>query len=369
MKKSNKILIIGAGITGITLAERFASKGNEVLIIEKRDHIGGNCYDYKNENGILAHKYGPHIFHTNDKEVWDYLSQFTDWFYYQHKVLGLIDGNLVPIPFNLNTLYELFPLKLAQKLEEKLIQKFGYNKKIPILDLKKTKDKDLKFLADFVYEKIFLHYNEKQWGLKPEEIDPFVTARVPVVISRDDRYFQDKYQGMPKDGYTKMFEKMLKNKNITIQLNTDFKDIKNKIKHNIIFYTGPIDEFFNYKFGKLHYRCLKFDFQTLNQESYQPVAVVNYPNNYDFTRITEFKKLTQQESPKTTIAIEYPGSEGFMAYPVLDEKNKKLFQKYSKEAEKLKKQNIYFVGRLAEYKYYNMDEAVKNSLDLFKKIN
>ncbi|HOK94415.1 MAG TPA: UDP-galactopyranose mutase [Candidatus Pacearchaeota archaeon] len=369
MKKSNKILIIGAGITGITLAERFASKGNEVLIIEKRDHIGGNCYDYKNENGILAHKYGPHIFHTNDKEVWDYLSQFTDWFYYQHKVLGFIDGKFVPIPFNLNTLYELFPLKLAQKLEEKLIQKFGYNKKIPILDLKKTKDKDLKFLADFVYEKIFLHYNEKQWGLKPEEIDPFVTARVPVVISRDDRYFQDKYQGMPKDGYTKMFEKMLKNKNITIQLNTDFKDIKNKVKHNIIFYTGPIDEFFNYKFGKLHYRCLKMDFQTLNQESYQPVAVVNYPNNYDFTRITEFKKLTQQESPKTTIAIEYPGSEGFMAYPVLDEKNKKLFQKYSKEAEKLKKQNIYFVGRLAEYKYYNMDEAVKNSLDLFKKIN
>jgi len=367
--KSNKVFIIGAGITGITLAERFASMGNEVLIIDKRDHIGGNCYDYKNEDGILIHKYGSHIFHTDYKDVWEHLSQFTDWLYYQHKVLGFIDGKFVPIPFNLNTLYELFSLKFAQKLEEKLINKFGYNKKVPILELKKAKDKDLKFLANFVYEKVFLHYTEKQWGLKPEEIDSSVTARVPVVISRDDRYFQDKYQSMPKEGYTKMFEKMLKNKNIIVQLNTDFKDIKNKNKYDMIFYTGPIDEFFNYKFGRLDYRCLKLDFKTFKQESYQPVAVVNYPNNYDFTRIIEFKKLTQQNHKKTTIGIEYPGDKGFMAYPVLDEKNKKLFQKYSKEAEKIKKQNIYFVGRLAEYKYYDMDEAVKNSLDLFNNIN
>jgi len=364
----NKILIVGAGITGITLAERFASKGSKVLLIEKRDHIGGNCYDCKDENGILIHKYGPHIFYTDYKDVWDYISKFTDWFYYQHKVLGLIDGRLAPIPFNLNTLYKLFPLKFAQKLEEKLIQKFGYNKKVPILELKKMKDKDLKFLADFIYEKIFLHYTEKQWGLKPEEIDASVTARVPVVISRDDRYFQDKYQGMPKEGYTKMFKKMLKNENITIQLNTNYKKIKNKIKYDFLFYTGPVDEFFNYKFGNLDYRCLKLDFQTFNQASYQPSAVVNYPNNYDFTRIIEFKKLTQQNHRKTTIGIECPGNEGFMAYPVLDEKNKKIFQKYSKEAEKLKKQNIYFAGRLAEYKYYNMDEAIKSSLDLFNKI-
>ena len=363
----NKILIVGAGITGITLAERFASKGSKVLLIEKRDHIGGNCYDCKDENGILIHKYGPHIFYTDYKDVWDYISKFTDWFYYQHKVLELIDGRLAPIPFNLNTLYKLFPLKFAQKLEEKLIQKFGYNKKVPILELKKMKDKDLKFLADFIYEKIFLHYTEKQWGLKPEEIDASVTARVPVVISRDDRYFQDKYQGMPKEGYTKMFKKMLKNENITIQLNTNYKKIKNKIKYDFLFYTGPVDEFFNYKFGHLDYRCLKLDFQTLNQESYQPSAVVNYPNNYDFTRIIEFKKLTQQNHRKTTIGIEYPGNKGFMAYPVLDEKNKKLFQKYSKEAEKLKKQNIYFAGRLAEYKYYNMDEAVKRALEVFTK--
>jgi len=364
--KKNKILIIGAGITGITLAERFVSAGNEVLLIEKRDHIGGNCYDYKDKSGILVHKYGPHIFHTNYQEVWDYLSQFTDWLYYQHKVLGVINGKFVPIPFNLNTLYELFPLKFAQKLEETLIQNFGYNQKVPILELKKIKDKDLKFLANFVYEKVFLHYTEKQWGLKPEEIDASVTARVPVVISRDDRYFQDKYQGMPKEGYTKMFEKMLKNENIEIQLSTDYKKLKNKIQYNFLFYTGPVDEFFNYKFGKLDYRYLKLDFQTFNQESYQPSAVVNYPNDYDFTRIIEFKKLTQQNHRKTTIGIEYPGSEGFMAYPVLDEKNKELFQKYSKEAEQLKKQNIYFVGRLAEYKYYNMDEAVRSALGISK---
>ena len=367
--KEHKILIIGSGITGITLAERFASNGNRVLIIEKRNHIGGNCYDFKDENGIIVHKYGPHIFHTNYKEVWDYLSQFTEWIYYQHKVLGFIDGKFVPIPFNLNSLYELIPLKLAEKLEKKLINNFGYNKKIPILELRKTKDKDLKLLADFIYEKVFLHYTEKQWGMKPEEIDPLVTARVPVVISRDDRYFQDKYQGIPKDGYTKMFERMLKNKNIEIQLNTDFKKIKDKIKYDLLIYTGPIDEFFDYKYGKLDYRCFKIEFKTLDQESYQPAAVVNYPNKkYPFTRITEFKKFTMVKSKKTTTGIEYPGNNGFKAWPVLNEKNKEIFKKYWQEAEKLKKENIYFVGRLAEYRYYDMDDAVKNSLDLFKRI-
>ena len=228
MKKYKKILIVGTGLTGITLAERFTSTGTKILIIEKRNHIGGNCYDFKDENGILVHKYGPHIFHTNYKEVWDYLSKFTEWIPYQHKVLGFINGKFVPIPFNLNTLYELLP-KQAEDLERKLINKFGYNKKIPILDLKKTKDKDVKFLADFIYKKVFLHYTEKQWELKPEEIDSSVTARVPIVISRDNRYFQDKYQGIPKAGYTKIFERMLSNKNIEVQLDTDYRKIKNKI--------------------------------------------------------------------------------------------------------------------------------------------
>ena len=369
MKECKKILIIGAGITGITLAERFAADGNRVLVIEKRNHIGGNCYDYKNKDGILVHKYGPHIFHTNNKEIWDYLSKFTEWIPYQHKVLGFIDGKFVPIPFNLNTLYQLFNKEKAIKLERNLLEKFGYNKKIPILELKKTKDKDLKFLVDFIYEKVFLPYTKKQWGLKPEEIDFSVTARVPVVISQDDRYFQDKYQGIPKNGYTAMFKRMLQSKNIEIQLSIDYKDVKDKVRYNLMFYTGPIDEFFDYKYGKLNYRCLKIDFKILNQESYQPAAVVNYPDKkYPFTRITEFKKFMIVKSKKTTIGIEYPGNSGFKAWPVLNERNKEIFKKYWQEAEKLKKENIYFVGRLAEYKYYNMDEAVKNSLDLFKKI-
>lgn len=314
MKKCNKTLIIGAGITGITLAERFASSRNIVLLIEKRNHIGGNCYDFKNKGGILVHKYDPHIFHTDYKEVWDYLSQFTEWIPYQHKVLGFVGGKFVPIPFNLNTLYKLLSLKPAKKLEKKLINQFGNRSKVPILELKNKKDQDLKFLANFIYEKVYLHYNEKQWSVKPEEIDPSVTARVPIVISWDDRYFQDKYQGIPKDGYTKMFEKMLDNENIEIKLNTDFKDVKNEIEYDFLFYTGPIDEFFNYKFDGLEYRCLKIDFKALNQESYKPGSVVNYPDNrHKFTRITEFKKLTQQRYKKTTIGIEYPGSEDFVA--------------------------------------------------------
>lgn len=363
----NKILIVGAGITGITLAERFASKGSEVLLIEKRNHIGGNCYDCKNKDGILIHKYGPHIFHTNYKEVRDYLSQFTEWIPYQHKVLGFFNGKYAPIPFNLNTLYELLPQQ-ANNLERKLIKNFGNNKKIPILELKKTKDKDLKFLADFIYEKVFLGYNLKQWGKKPEQIDSLVSARVPIVISNDDRYFQDKYQGIPKNGYTKMFERMLKNKNITVQLKTDFKEIKDKIKYDVMFYTGPIDDFFNYKYGKLDYRCLSINFKTLNQKEFQPAAVVNYPDlKHPYTRITEFKKLTHQKHKQTAIGIEKSGEKGILAWPLLDKKNKNIFQKYLKETEKLKKQNIYFVGRLAEYKYYNMDEIIKMILKI--KIN
>jgi len=363
-----QILIVGAGITGITLAERFASKGCKVLILEKRDHAGGNCYDFKNKDGILVHKYGPHIFHTNYKEVWDYLSKFTKWIPYEHKVLGYFDGKFAPIPFNLNTLWQLLPEK-AEKLEKKLIEKFGFGAKVPILELIKTKDKELKVLANFIYKKIYFGYSKKQWGKLPEKMDPSVTARVPVVISREDRYFYDKYQGIPKEGYTKMFERMLKSKNIEIFLKTDYKKVKNKLKYDIMIYTGPIDEFFEYKFGKLRYRCLKIKFRTLNKANYQPSAVVNYPDlKYPFTRITEFKKLTQQKHKKTTIGIEYSGDEGFVSWPFLDEKNKKIFKKYWQKAEKLQKKNIYFLGRLAEYKYYNMDEAVKYSLSLFNKV-
>ena len=365
---SKLVLIIGAGITGITLAETFSSLGNKILLIEKRNHIGGNCYDFLDNNEILVHKYGPHIFHTDYKEVWDYLSRFTEWIYYKHKVLSFIDGKFAPVPFNLNTLNKLLPEVLAKKLEKKLISKFGYNKKIPILEMKKLKDKDLKLLADFIYEKIYLNYSKKQWGVKPEEIDSSITERVPVVITWDDRYFWDKYQGIPKYGYTLMFEKMLKNKNIKINLNTDFKELNNKSKYDLLLYTGPIDEFFNYKYGKLYYRCARLELKTLNQRNYQPAAVVNYPNDCDFTRVTEYKKITKQSSEKTTIGIEYPGNKGFLAWPFLDKNNIEVYKSYYKEAEKMKSKNIYFLGRLARYKYFDMDDSVKNALDMFREI-
>jgi len=362
-------IVIGAGLSGLIIAERIATQLNKkTLIIEKRDHIAGNCYDVKDKNGILIHKYGPHIFHTNDRNVWNYISQFTDWTLYQHKVSGYVDGKFVPIPFNLDSLYKLVPGKLAKILENKLINHFGYGNKVPVLELQKIQDDHLKYLADFIYEKIFLHYTEKQWGLKPEDIDPSVTARVPIIISRDDRYFQDEYQGIPKEGYTKLFEKLIHNKNIEILTKTGFNDIRDKLKYKKIFYTGPIDEFFNYQFGKLDYRYINIDFQTINAENYQTTAVVNYPNDYDYTRITEFKKFNMNKSKKTVIGIEYPGNSGFMAWPVLNERNHKIWQKYDKEAEKLKEKNIYFVGRLAEYKYYDMDDAVANSMKKFERI-
>ena len=365
---AGKILIIGAGLTGITLAEKFASRGNQVLIIDNRNHIGGNCYDLKNREGILIHKYGPHIFHTSDKEVFDYLAKFTEWIPYEHKVLGYIDGKFAPVPFNLNSLYVFFPEEQAKNLEDKLIKEYGFDKRVTILELKKVKDKELNFLADFIYQKIYLNYNQKQWGKKPEEIDPSVTARVPILINRDDRYFQDKYQAMPKHGYTKMFEKMLKSKNIEIKLKSDYNNIKGKTKYDSVFFTGPVDYFFDYKFGKLEYRYLRMKFKTLNRADYQPCSVVNYPGlEYPFTRITEFKKLTQQKHKKTSIGIEFPGKEGFMSWPVLDRANQDILKSYQQEVEKLKEQNIYFVGRLAEFKYYDMDDAVKNALEVFNK--
>ncbi|MEM2266054.1 MAG: UDP-galactopyranose mutase [Candidatus Hadarchaeales archaeon] len=367
--KATKVLIVGAGITGITLAECFASQGAKVVIIEKRDHIGGNCFDFVDEHGIFVHFYGPHIFHTHYREVWTYLSRFTEWVFYQHRVLGFIDGQLVPIPFNLNTLHKLFPQKMAERIERKLINTFGFGKRISILELKKTEDKDLRFLADFVYEKVFLNYSLKQWGLKPEDLDPSVTGRVPVVISRDDRYFQDPYQGIPKEGYMKMFEKMLKNKNIEVECNTDFTTVRNKIQYDLLFYTGPIDEFFDFKFGELSYRYVRMEFHTLPVESFQPAAVVNYPNDYDFTRITEFKKFMYTMAvPTTVIGLEYPGDNGFAAWPVLTMENKEKFCLYLNEAKKLEKDGIYFVGRLAEYRYYDMDDAVKRALDVFQEV-
>jgi len=374
-------IIVGSGFAGSVIAERIANILNQkVLIIEKRNHFGGNCYDFKDKNNIIVHKCGPHLFHTDYKEVWEYLSNFTEWRLYSHRVLAFIDGKKVPIPFNLNTLYMVFPKALAEKLENKLLSKYQYNSKIPILDLLKEEDPDLKFLANYIYEKVFKSYTIKQWGLKPEEIDKKVTARVPIYISRDNRYFTDKYQAVPEEGYTKIFERMLSHPNIKIMLNTDFKevihiDFENKkiyfmgqeFRGKLIF-TGMIDELFNYKYGYLPYRSLDLKFETIEKEYYQEASVVNYPNDYDFTRITEFKHIHPTKSERTIILKEYPKAykpnRDIPYYPLFTKESQELYNLYKEEAEKIK--NLILVGRLAEYRYFDMDDVVKRALEIFE---
>jgi len=364
-------LIVGAGYSGCILAERIATQlEKRVLLVERRNHIAGNAYDYYDENGILVHKYGPHIFHTNSKKVWDYLSRFTEWRLYYHKVLAVVDGKKIPVPFNLNSLKMIFPERYAEKLEQLLIEKYGYGVKIPILKFLEDAEGELKVLAEFIYEKIYYGYTLKQWNLKPEELDPGVTARVPgIFISKDDRYFQDKYQGIPKLGYTKMFEKMINHPNIHILLNTDYKDIIDFIKFDKLIFTGPIDYFFDYVYGELPYRSLRFKFERYDVEFFQEVAQVNYPNDYDYTRITEFKHLTGQVSSYTVVAYEYPEAYEIGAnepyYPIPREENLEVYRKYANEAKKLNGV-VHFVGRLADYKYYNMDQIVARALSVFE---
>ncbi|MCT7528320.1 UDP-galactopyranose mutase [Aliarcobacter cryaerophilus] len=372
-------IVVGSGLAGVVLAQQVSTKLNKkVLLIEKRNHIGGNCFDFKDENNILIHKYGPHLFHTNDKEVVDYLSQFTSWDIYNHEVLCFIDGKKVPIPFNFNTLYEVFPNQKAKALEAKLLETYDYNSKVPILELKKSTDKDLQFLADFIYEKIFVNYTAKQWGMKPEDMDGAVTARVPIFIGRDNRYFNDSYQMLPKDGYTKMIENMLNYKNIKIMLNTDFQEIctlkdkdfylfDKKFDGKVI-YTGQIDELLDYKFGDLPYISVNMQFETIEKDFYQEKATVNYPNDYDFTRITEFKHIHPINAPKTTILKEYPQeyvrNKNTPYYPIFTNENQNKYNQYLEYSKEFK--NLILVGRLAEYKYYDMDDIVKKALDVFK---
>lgn len=364
-----KNLVVGCGLSGATIANKIAVALNQpVLVIDSKNHTAGNCHDYYDKNSICIHSYGSHIFHTTNENVWTFLRQFTKFNTYMHKVIALVDGIETSIPFNLNSIYDVFPQTLAHRLEEKLLARFEYNKKIPILEFKQEKDKDLNFLADYIYEKIFSQYTTKQWGVSPLAMDSSVTSRVPVFISCDDRYFQDKYQGIPLEGYTKMVEKMLDHHNIEVRLNTSFHDIKEEYKN--IFYTGSIDEFFNYTFGKLPYRSVYFEMEEHDLEFYQNGAQVNYPCNYDFTRIHEYKYYLNTPSNKTVIAKEY--SQNFehgkneRYYPIPNEANNELYQKYRAEAKKLK--NVHFLGRLGDYKYYNMDEAVKRALELFEEI-
>lgn len=364
-------LIVGAGFAGAVLAERIATQlHKQVLIIDRRDHIGGNSYDYKNEFGITIHKYGPHIFHTNSKKVLDYISQFTDWHYYFHKVLAMIDGELTPIPFNLNSLYQLFPQNYAKKIEQKLLENYQFGLKIPIFKLLQSKDDDLKLLADYVYKNVFLGYNLKQWGVTPEELDPSVANRVPVMLNRDNRYFQDQFQGIPAEGYTKIFERLLDNPNIELVLSTDFNVISSQIQYDNLIYTGAIDEYFNYEFGELPYRSLRFVFKNLNIEQYQPLAIINYPNNFDFTRISEYKHFLKEKSSNTTISMEFPEAyqigKNERYYPIPTVKTQLAYNNYIAKAQSLK--NVRFIGRLAEYKYYNMDQVIGVALLEFEKI-
>lgn len=355
-------IIVGCGFAGSVLAERLSSSGKKVLIVDKRNHIGGNAYDFYNEHEILIHKYGPHIFHTNSKEVFNYLSQFTLWRPYEHRVLGSVDGQLVPIPINRTTINNLYGKNLSSD-EVAAFLEARAEKRTPVLT---SEDVVVGTVGKELYEKFFRGYTKKQWDLDPSELDASVTARVPTRINSDDRYFTDTFQAMPLHGYTKMFEKMLGNENIHIMLNTDYRDIVDFIPHKKLIYTGPVDAYFDYRLGKLPYRSINFEFQTLNQSQFQDVGTVNYPMSQLYTRITEFKHLTGQKSDSTTIVYEYPTAEGDPYYPIPRKDNQELYNKYRKLAEDTP--NVYFTGRLGTYKYYNMDQVVAQSLALFKKI-
>ena len=355
-------LIIGAGFAGSVLAERLASQLDaSILIVDKRNHIGGNAYDCYDDAGILVHKYGPHIFHTNSERDFEYLSRFTEWRPYEHRVLASVDGQLVSMPINANTLNKLYGMNLSCQEVEQFLATVAEP-----CEIRSSRDVVVNRVGKDLYEKFFRNYTRKQWGIDPSDLDASVTARVPVRTSRDDRYFTDQFQAMPRHGYTRMFERMLAHPNIRILLNTDYRDIVEEVKHRELIFTGPIDEFFHYRYGKLPYRSLHFDHQTHDRPLYQPAPVVNYPNEHAYTRITEFKYLTGQEHPKTSVVFEYPRSEGDPYYPVPRKENAELYQSYKELADSL--DHVHFTGRLATYKYYNMDQVVAQSLSLFEKL-
>src|SRR5688572_25149478 len=365
-KKSKNMfdyMIVGAGFAGSVLAERLASVADKkVLVVEQRDHIGGNAYDYYNHNGILVHKYGPHIFHTNSKKVFDYLSNFTLWRPYEHRVLASVDGQLVPLPINLTTINTLYGLQLNCDQ----VETFYSLKAEKVNQIRTSEDVVVSKVGRELYEKFFKGYTRKQWDLDPSELDASVASRVPVRVNKDDRYFTDSYQSMPLHGYTKMFRNMLSHPNIKVMLNTDYKEIIDIIPYQRMIYTGPVDSFFDYCYGKLPYRSIEFRFDTLDTEVFQPTGTVNYPNEHAHTRITEFKYLTGQKHSKTSIVYEYPTAEGDPYYPIPRPENSELYKKYKLLADSMS--NTFFTGRLGTYKYYNMDQVVAQSLTLFEKL-
>ena len=359
-----KILIIGAGFAGAVVARELAEAGHKVLVMDRRKHIAGNAYDVKDEHGILIHQYGPHIFHTNSERIFNYLSKFTEWHPYEHRVRGVVNGQEYPFPINRDTLNQLYDLDLTEEQAAEYFEKVREPKEKVLT----SEDVVLNSVGRDLYEKFFLNYTKKQWGLEPSQLKAGVAARIPTRTNTDDRYFTDTYQAMPLHGYTAMFESMLNHPNITVKLSTDYKDLLAQgVEYDHLIYTGCIDEFYDYKFGKLPYRSLRFEHQHLeNTEQYQSVGTINYPNDFEFTRITEFKHLTGQQHPATSIVREYPTAEGDPYYPIPRDENEALFKKYKSLADCEK--NVTFVGRLAEYRYYNMDQVVGAALNAVDKI-
>jgi UDP-galactopyranose mutase len=368
-------LIVGAGFTGAVLAERIASQlGERVIVIDRRRHIGGNAYDCRNEHGVTIHKYGPHIFHTNAPKVVEYLSAFTTWRPYEHRVRGLVGGQFVPLPFNLTAMEMVFGAADGRRFNKLLTDEFGVDVKVPILGMRASRSHEIRKLADFIYENVFLYYTMKQWGMTPEDLDPSVSARVPVHLSRDDRYFQDSFQSMPARGYAPLFDKLLDHALIEVRPGVRFNELDGVERYDRVIYTGPIDEFFDYAHGQLPYRSIRFDNRTTKAaEPIQGSTVENYPtpaSEHAFTRTTEYRLLTGQNSAAyTTQAFEYPEAycpgKNEPYYPIPREDNRAIFRKYEAEGRKLK--SVIFAGRLADYNYYNMDQAVGRALSCFEK--
>jgi UDP-galactopyranose mutase len=357
-------LVVGAGFAGSVLAERLASqRGDTVLLMDRRAHVGGNAFDRYYEHGLLIHQYGPHIFHTNSEKIYRYLSQFTEWRAYEHRVLAQVDGQLLPIPINRTTLNKLYGLSLATEEE---VEQFLAARAQPIETIRTSEDVVLARVGRDLYEKFFRGYTTKQWGLSPKELDKSVTARVPTRANTDDRYFSDTYQAMPAGGYTRMFERMLQHPNIKVMLQTEWHEIREMIPFRRVIYTGPIDEFFDYRFGRLRYRSLRFEHVTLDREWHQPVAVVNYPQDEPYTRVTEYKHLTGQAHSKTSLTFEYPAETGDPYYPIPQVEQQQRFKAYERLANELTR--VRFIGRLATYRYYNMDQVVGQALASFNRL-